>query len=118
MPSKHVKLINNFIRRFIQKTNDDWLKCFTGSRCPISPVNSLQQAFNDPQVIHNKSVVELPHTTIGNVKVVGPAVKYEEGGNFCRSAPPTLGEHTDQVLKEILKMNSTDIDNLRKIKAI
>ncbi|GAB6028851.1 hypothetical protein CHUAL_004654 [Chamberlinius hualienensis] len=109
------KILND---SFIQKTNEDWLKCFTGSRCPIAPVNSMQQAFNDPQVIHNKTVVELSHPTIGNVKVVGPAVKYEEGGNFCRSAPPILGQHTDQVLKEILEMDNTEIENLKKLKAI
>lgn len=43
----------------------------------------------------------------------GPAVKYGNGGNFCRSAPPVIGEHTDEVLTEILQLSKEDIQQLK-----
>jgi crotonobetainyl-CoA:carnitine CoA-transferase CaiB-like acyl-CoA transferase len=68
---------------------------------PCAPINSVPEVFADPQVEHRKMLRDLPHPTGGTVKqVVSPLNFRNEPLVFDRS-PPLLGEHTDQILKEL-----------------
>lgn len=55
---------------------------------------------------------------MGKVKVVGPAVKFSYGENQVRSPPPTVGQHTRQVLKQVLNYSDQTIDSLIKNKIV
>ena len=56
----------------------------------------------------------MQHSTLGQIKQVGPAVRFSGSSNRMRSPPPTLGAHTDAVLKKVLELGDADIEGLRR----
>lgn len=58
-------------------------------------------------------ITEVEHSACGPIKLVNTPVKYSYSKPSIRSAPPTLGEHTDEVLQELLGMDGKEIENLR-----
>ncbi|KAL3207659.1 hypothetical protein MRX96_010130 [Rhipicephalus microplus] len=107
-------LIEILNKRFKLKTTQEWLQLFEGSGIPYGPINTIRQVFEDPQ--GKEMVVKVPHKTAGTVSLVGPAVEFSDGVNKVRSAPPLLGEHTDEVLSEYL--TAEEIVRLRAKKII
>ncbi|KAK0092615.1 hypothetical protein PV326_001025 [Microctonus aethiopoides] len=81
------------------KTNKEWSEILDGSPFPYGPINTIKEVFDDPHIKSIDTVQEMEHPQMGNVKLVSPAVKYSYGTNEIRSPPPTLGEHTIEVLK-------------------
>lgn len=116
---KHREELLSLLReKFIQKTNNEWAVIFNGAVFPYGPVNDLEATFNDPHVQAIGLVEEIRHPTAGPIRMVGPAVKYGEGGNAVRLPPPLLGEHTKEVLKTVLGYDETKINVLQQKKAI
>lgn len=101
-----------------QETNDEWLRRFVDAPFPVGPVNSIAQVFADPHVEAIGLVQELQHSQAGAIRVVGPPVKYSEAANTARTAPPTLGQHTDEVLRSMLGMDNGTIAKLREDKIV
>lgn len=98
---------------FINKTNAEWTIIFENSQCPSGPVNNLQQTFEDEHVKSIDLVQEIQHAAGGTIKVVGPPVVYSEGGNIIRSPPPILGQHTDEILYNVLGYEKGKVNELR-----
>jgi len=59
-------------------------------------------------------VTEVKHPSCGPVKLVSPPVKFSEAKPSIRTPPPTLGQHTDEVLTQVLGMSSSDVKALKK----
>jgi formyl-CoA transferase len=95
------------------KTCDEWVELFVEASIPCGPVNNMQSLFADPQVLHRNMVVEVPHPTIGNLRLCGVPIKYAETPATIRRPPPTLGQHTDELLAEVLRYRPDDIGALR-----
>lgn len=74
--------------------------------------------FEDPHVKYMKMVQELEDSIGRKVKVVGPAVTYNYATNKVRSAPPMLGQHTTEILKNILNYTDDKIETLKKTKIV
>lgn len=108
------ELLPHLDTRFLKKTTKEWVTEFEDCQFPYGPINNLPQVFAHEQVKHNKLVVEMMHATEGLIKVIGPAVKFEDGGNVCRSPPPFLGQHTTEVLREILNLSEKEVLNLKE----
>lgn len=68
---------------------------------PCAPINTLSQVFADPQLRHREMLRELPHPLAGAVKQVVSPLRFAENPLRFDRAPPTLGQHTDEVLAEI-----------------
>lgn len=104
------ELISLLTDKFIQKDCYEWLKIFQDCSFPYGPINDIPQVFSDPQVLHNNLISHLTHEKYSNdIKVAGHPVAYDKqrGNNQGLDiAPPILGEHTFQVLKDVL--NFTD----------
>jgi crotonobetainyl-CoA:carnitine CoA-transferase CaiB-like acyl-CoA transferase len=66
----------------------------------VGPVNDYAEVFADPQVLHNKMVVDVAHHT-GPLRVTGVPVHLSDTPGAVRRPPPGLGEHTDEVLREL-----------------
>jgi succinate--hydroxymethylglutarate CoA-transferase len=111
-------LIKTLSARFQEKDLSDWTAAFEGTSLPFGPVQSLQQVFHDPQVIHNKMIQEFTHPTVGKVRVPGPPVGYSTIQTDVRLSSPQLGQHTSQVLAEVLGYDSDQIKELEAAGAI
>jgi succinate--hydroxymethylglutarate CoA-transferase len=58
-------------------------------------------------------ITEVEHTACGPMKLVSPPVKFSESKPSIRSPPPTLGQHTDEILTEVLGMKAEEIESLK-----
>jgi formyl-CoA transferase len=101
-----------------QKTCDEWVDLFVEAAIPCGPVNNMQNLFADPQVLHRGMLAEVPHPTIGTLHLAGTPIKYSETPAAIRLPPPLLGEHTDEILANVLKHSPEKIAALREQGAI
>lgn len=99
-------------------TSQHWMEQFKNASFPVGPINTIADVFNDPHIKDIGLVKTLKHPTAGEVKVVGSPVEYSESANQVRTAPPLLGQHTDEVLRDLLKYDAKQIDELRQQKII
>jgi formyl-CoA transferase len=101
-----------------QKTCDEWIELLVAEAVPCGPVNNMQRLFADPQVQHRQMIETVPHPTIGELKLTGIPVKYSETPGQVRRPPPLLGEHTDEVLAEVLGYPAEQIAALKQQGAV
>jgi crotonobetainyl-CoA:carnitine CoA-transferase CaiB-like acyl-CoA transferase len=97
--------------RFATRTTDEWLDRLRG-RVPCAPVNDVRQALADPQVLARDMIVEVEHPDFGTLKEVRSPVR-TEGEIRHPTRAPRLGEHTDQILREVLSYSDSTIARLR-----
>lgn len=101
--------------KFLEKTRDEWVKLFIqGGVEQVGPVQEIADLVNDPQVIENEYIVEIDDPRWGKVKVPGVCVKLSETPGRVTRLAPELGEHTEEVLIEVLGLTWDDIAQLRK----
>ena len=100
------------------KTCDEWVELFVEASIPCGPVNDMQRLFADPQVLHRNMVAEVPHPTIGTLRLAGIPIKYSETPPAVRRPPPLLGEHTDEILTDVLGYSPEEVTALRQQGAI
>ena len=103
---------------FATNTQAHWLAKLEAARIPCAPVNNFGQALSDPQVLHRNMVVELTHPNGKKTKTPGSPLKFSRSSEESFSSPPLLGAHTDEVLKDLLKLPAERIAALREAKAI
>lgn len=98
-----------------QHPQDHWINGLEKNGVPCGPVNNLEQVFENPQVLSRDMKINVPHTDANTpIDLVGNPVKLSKTPVTYRTAPPTLGQHTDTVLKDILSMSADDITTLKK----
>jgi crotonobetainyl-CoA:carnitine CoA-transferase CaiB-like acyl-CoA transferase len=95
------------------RTRVDWIRDLTAAGVPCGAVKSVPEALSDPQVSARQMIEAVEHAVLGPLKVLGTPIKLSDTSASVRTAPPTLGQHTDAVLAE-LGFSPTDIISLRK----
>ena len=95
------------------KTRAEWLEALESVGVPAGPINDMAQIFADPQVRHRGTQIELAHPCAGRVALVANPIKYSATPIVYERAPPTLGQHTDEVLGGLLGMSGEEIARLR-----
>jgi succinate---hydroxymethylglutarate CoA-transferase len=96
------------------RSTGEWLDLFEGSGMPYAAINDVMDTLNHPHVQARRMVTQVEHAECGPIRLVSPPVKYSESQTSIRSAPPTLGQHTDEVLTGLLGMESREIRQLRQ----
>lgn len=96
------------------KTTAQWVAQLEAAGVPCGPINDLAQVFADPQVVARGMALTLPHALAGSVPQVASPIRLSESPVEYRHAPPLLGEHTEQVLAEVLQLSARDIAGLRQ----
>lgn len=112
------ELISKLSGIFAQHSNEHWMNLFENQPFPAGPINNMKEVFADPHVKSIELVKSLEHPTAGTIKVVGPPVVYSEAENKARTAPPLLGQHTNEVLTNLLQFSEDRIQSLRAVKII
>lgn len=97
-----------------QKTTQEWLQVFEGSGMPYAAVNDVQGTLNHAHTKARNMVIEVDHGDCGSMKLVNTPMKFSESKPGFRSPPPTLGQHTDEVLREQLGLDDKEISSLRE----
>jgi crotonobetainyl-CoA:carnitine CoA-transferase CaiB-like acyl-CoA transferase len=110
---KNKALINARLNEiFSTGTQQHWLEILLSNRIPCAPVNNLQQAVNDEQVLSRNMIVEVEHPLGGSTKMPGNPIKLSETHEDTFTPPPTLGQHNEEVFTT-LGMTREDIEDLQ-----
>jgi formyl-CoA transferase len=96
------------------RTTRQWLEALEPAGVPVGPINNLAQVFEDPQVRARGMKVEAPHPLAGKVPMVASPMKLSATPVEHRTAPPTLGQHTDEILTALLGFTEQQIALLRE----
>jgi crotonobetainyl-CoA:carnitine CoA-transferase CaiB-like acyl-CoA transferase len=103
-----------------QKSQGYWIEGLTDLGVPCGPVNNVDQVFQDPQVLFLGMKVEMPHLLSGKgtVDLIGNPIKLSETPVDCHLPPPTCGQHTESMLRELRHLSDDDLAALRAKKVI
>ena len=96
------------------KTTKEWLGVFEGSGMPYAAINDVKDTLEHEHSKARGMVTEVMHEACGPMKLVSPPVKFSESKPSIRAPPPTLGQHTDEVLREMLGMEGGEIEELTR----
>jgi succinate--hydroxymethylglutarate CoA-transferase len=132
---EHRKILEPRIEEItMSKTTQEWLEIFDGTGLPYAKVNDLMDTLNHDHgtfvystagtcgsrgelmrhiVVARGMVKEVDHPTCGPIKLINTPVKYSYSTPGIRTPPPTLGQHTDEVLRDSLGISEEEIKALR-----
>jgi crotonobetainyl-CoA:carnitine CoA-transferase CaiB-like acyl-CoA transferase len=111
--------INNTLNEVLrQQPSAYWIKQLEAARIPCAPVNKFSQALSDAQVLHRNMVVDLQHPNGSTTKGPGNPIKLSRSNEESFAPAPALGQHTDQVLSELLGMSEQAIAELKQKGAV
>lgn len=99
---------------FSKHPRQHFLDLLNTTSIPHSPVNTIEEAFNDKQALHRGASVTINHPLNSELKVIANPLRFSETPVTYDIPPPMLGQHTDEVLSQILKLTEDDISALRR----
>lgn len=108
------EIVPRVARLVAQRSSAEWIALLEREGVPCSPINTLDQVFADPQVKAREMVVRMEHKSAPEpIALLANPIKYSATPVEYRRAPPTLGQHTDEVLREMLGLDTAEIAALR-----
>jgi crotonobetainyl-CoA:carnitine CoA-transferase CaiB-like acyl-CoA transferase len=98
---------------FAKRTTRDWCDALEAAGVPNGPINNLKQVFEEPQVVARGLKIELEHSSAGKVPLIASPMRFSETPLEFKLPPPTLGQHTGEVLQSALGLDAATITRLR-----
>jgi crotonobetainyl-CoA:carnitine CoA-transferase CaiB-like acyl-CoA transferase len=98
---------------FAERTTKEWCDALEAAGVPNGPINDLKQVFEEPQVIARGVKIELEHSSAGKVPLIASPMRFSGTPLEYKLPPPTLGEHTSEVLRGVLGLDDAAIARLR-----
>ncbi|EMC92604.1 hypothetical protein BAUCODRAFT_77579 [Baudoinia panamericana UAMH 10762] len=95
------------------KTTQEWLEVLEGSGMPYAAINDVKATLEHEHTKARNMVTEIDHPSCGPVKLLSPPVKFSDSTPSIRTPPPTLGQHTEEILGEMLGMSGSEVERLR-----
>ncbi|HEX9016612.1 MAG TPA: CaiB/BaiF CoA-transferase family protein [Chloroflexota bacterium] len=99
--------------RMRMRTTDEWLPLLEAAGIPAGPVNGFDRVAEDPQVRAREMIKTFDHPVAGTQPAIDMPYRFAEDGTAIRSAPPLLGQHTGEILSELLGYSDGEIDRLK-----
>jgi crotonobetainyl-CoA:carnitine CoA-transferase CaiB-like acyl-CoA transferase len=103
---------------FQQRTKQEWVELLEAAGVPNGPINDIAQVFAEPQVRARGVKIELEHAAAGKLPMVASPMRFSGTPLEHKLAPPVLGQHTDEVLQQLLGLSAAQIAALRAEEAI
>src|SRR5574337_501500 len=98
----------------VLRTTQEWIAALEEAGVPCGPVNRIDEVFADPQVRARGMRIEMPHPAAGTAALVANPIRLSATPVAYRQAPPQLGQHTDEVLRDWLGIDGPTLDDLRR----
>lgn len=96
------EIVDILSQYFLTNTAKHWVNAIHAVKVPVGLINNLEQAFEEPQVKARNLLIEMPHPQKEKLKVIGSPMKFSRTPVQYKKAPPMLGEHTDEILADII----------------
>lgn len=96
-----------------QKSVQELVTLFTEHEVPYAPILGIGEALAQPQAVAREMVVETEHQTLGKIPIVNRSIKFPGNPQATPEAPPVLGQHTQEILADILELTPQQIEALR-----
>jgi crotonobetainyl-CoA:carnitine CoA-transferase CaiB-like acyl-CoA transferase len=111
--------VNETISKFTcSKSIEELVELFTKHEVPHAPILGIREALAQPQAIEREMVVETDHAVLGKIPIVNRSIKYPGDRQSIPTAPPILGQHTDEILRDVLGYTAAQITQLRAAKVV
>ena len=116
---EHRALLDGLVNEALGQDNAEvWLAKLKAVGVPCGRINSVAQALDDPHTAARRMVETAEHPVVGELKMLGIPFKFSDTPASVRRAPPTLGQHTDDILAQDLGLDAKTIAQLRSDKVI
>ena len=110
--TRHWVLVPLLAQVMLSRTRDSWLQALEAVGIPAGPINTMEQVYQDPQVLARGLRLDLPTGQGGRLPSVASPLRLSATPVQYRSAPPRLGEHTREVLARVLELSSDEVEAL------
>ena len=111
---EHRAVLDHLIETALaSRTADEWLQALMAAGVPCSPINTVAQALSAPQTAAAGMVVGMEHATAGLFRSLGIPFELARTPAALRRPPPALGQHTDEILAELVELKAHEIKELR-----
>ena len=107
------QLIDQLSKLFATQNAGYWLEIFDKVGLPSGPINELDKVFENEQIKSREMQIELPHSIDNKVTLLNSPIKIPTSPTKTHKAPPTLGEHTEEILMEKIGLDQDTVARLR-----
>ncbi len=97
---------------------EELVSLFTRHQVPHAPILGVREALAQPQMVAREMVVETDHAVLGRIPIVNRPFKFPGARQPVPTAPPVLGQHTDEILRDVLGIDPEEIERLRALKVV
>ncbi|MDE0636407.1 MAG: CaiB/BaiF CoA-transferase family protein [Candidatus Poribacteria bacterium] len=97
-----------------QRTTDEWIETLEKIGVPCGPINTIDKVVNHPQIKAREMITQVMHQVTGVVEVPGVPIKLSDTPGDVDTPAPSLGEHTIEILTDVLKMSYEEVEELRQ----
>ncbi|CAN7592226.1 CoA transferase [Phenylobacterium sp. LjRoot219] len=112
-------LVNEMVSAFTrERTVEELVEIFTEHQVPHAPILGITEALSQPQAIAREMVVEADHAVLGKIPIVNRSIKFPGAAQPVPTAPPVLGQHTEEILRDVLGLTPAQVEGLRALKIV
>ena len=109
---KQKEMFQDLSEIFATRDRDEWMRLLDEADVAAAPVYDVAEALSDPHVRHRGLVVEVDHPKIGKTKLIGSPFRLSDTPAVPRDRPPLYGEHTREILRDVIGTSEEEIDSL------